>query len=108
MFETCKSFYLESDAILGDTSLKSGLIKKKLSHIDNNENKPFHPHITIARVKNQNNIDKLLNSIDSMRNQYFGSEIFDNIKLKHSTLTPNGPIYQTLFSVPLSGDILNG
>ena len=83
------------------------IIKKKLSHIEINESKPFHPHITIARVKSKRNIDKLLNSIDSMRNQYFGSEIFDNIKLKRSTLTPNGPIYQDLFSVPLSGDVLN-
>lgn len=85
----------------------SKVIDEKLSCIEIYENKPFHPHITIARIKNNKNIDKLLNSIDSMKNQYFGSEIFDNITLKSSTLTPDGPIYRDLFTKSLSGDILN-
>lgn len=63
------------------------------------EERAFHPHITIARVKRQNS--RLKKEIMQYRNSIFGRMIVSNIRLKKSTLTPQGPIYTTIFEVPI-------
>jgi len=63
------------------------------------EEKKFSPHITLARVKNP---DAGLNAkIANIAASEFGICTIDKIVLKQSTLTPSGPIYKTLFEVPL-------
>ena len=62
--------------------------------------KPFQPHITIARIKSMNNKDRLISLINEFENQSFGKELIDSLKFKKSTLTPSGPIYEDLHVFP--------
>ena len=63
------------------------------------EERAFHPHITIARVKRQNS--RLKKEIMQYQNSVFGRIKVNNIRLKKSTLTPQGPIYTTIFEIPI-------
>ena len=56
----------------------------------------FHPHITISRVRSGKNREKLGEELMKLSNYSFGEDRIDNIALKKSVLTPNGPIYSTL------------
>ncbi len=60
------------------------------------EKRKFSAHLTIARVKNVKNKEKLIQIIEKYRNIEFGKIKINSIKLKKSTLTPKGPIYTTL------------
>jgi 2''-5'' RNA ligase len=63
------------------------------------EEKKFSPHITIARVKEYS--PAIQPKLAPLREAEFGECVIDKIVLKQSTLTPSGPIYKTLFEVPL-------
>jgi 2'-5' RNA ligase len=63
------------------------------------ETRKFKPHLTVARVKSSRNKHNLTNMLQTMQNKIFGSLIINSIKLKRSILTPNGPLYSTLFEV---------
>ena len=56
--------------------------------------KPFKPHITIARLKYFSNPEKIIDALNPLLNKSF---IADRIILYQSTLTRNGPIYKELF-----------
>ena len=60
----------------------------------------FKPHLTIGRLKknkiNYQTFSGLKNLINENRNLEFGPFTVDQIKLKKSDLTPNGPIYSDL------------
>jgi len=60
------------------------------------EQRPFRPHVTIARVKSMQGIDKALRVLDDFRSTSFGSFEVIDIRLKKSTLTPAGAIYEDL------------
>ena len=57
----------------------------------------FVPHITIARVKWST--PKLVKIIYELRDVKIGKMSVTSIRLKKSTLTSKGPIYETLFEV---------
>ncbi len=59
------------------------------------ETKPFSPHITIARVKEYS--PALQPKIAAFRGYDFGTCTISALLLKKSVLTPNGPIYSTLY-----------
>lgn len=59
--------------------------------------KPFSPHITIARVKRRPDISTLMSIANTYINSIYGSILVDNFRLKKSTLTPRGSIYTTLY-----------
>lgn len=61
------------------------------------DNRGFSPHITIARVRSGRNREKLANTISESKSMNFGAIQVESIKLKKSILTPEGPIYSTLF-----------
>ena len=61
--------------------------------------KPFSPHLTIARVREYS--PALLPKITALKDQQFGSCTIDEVVLKKSTLTPSGPIYETIAGVKL-------
>jgi 2'-5' RNA ligase len=63
------------------------------------DNKGFSPHLTIARVRSGLNKDELAKSIESMREVQFGKMGVQAVRLKKSTLTPQGPVYTTLHEV---------
>ena len=60
------------------------------------EKRKFSAHLTIARVKNVKNKEKLIQIIEKYRNIEFAKFKINSIKLKKSILTPKGPIYTTL------------
>ncbi|MEM2482491.1 RNA 2',3'-cyclic phosphodiesterase [Candidatus Nezhaarchaeota archaeon WYZ-LMO8] len=57
----------------------------------------FVPHITIARVKFSGYA--LKRAIASLKDLELGLQEVKSVKLKKSTLTPRGPIYETLYEV---------
>jgi RNA 2',3'-cyclic 3'-phosphodiesterase len=64
------------------------------------ENRDFHPHLTLARVKG--NPDKeLLSFLKESINLDFGSFKADEIRLYESKLTGNGPVYTVIKSIVL-------
>ena len=63
------------------------------------EEKPFSPHITIARVKEYS--PALLPKINGIKERNFGECDISAVLLKKSVLTPSGPIYSTIHRVEL-------
>jgi 2'-5' RNA ligase len=62
----------------------------------------FKAHLTIGRVKNAVGKDQLINLIDEYQDVVFDEILVDKIHLKKSTLTPQGPIYETITTVHFS------
>ena len=62
------------------------------------ERQTFHPHVTLLRVKGPRS-PQLLRKIMKLSDFEFGRVRCDVLKLKKSTLTPRGPLYETLFEV---------
>ncbi len=67
------------------------------------EKKDFTPHLTIGRVKYVKNKSQLIEKIQALKDLDFGSMTIKCFKLKKSTLTPNGPIYETIKEFRLEG-----
>jgi len=63
------------------------------------EEKPFSPHITIARVKEYS--PALQPKIATIKERDFGTCDIAAVLLKKSVLTPSGPIYTTIHRVEL-------
>lgn len=77
--------------------VNSGIAKLKLPK----QEEEFTPHLTIARVKS--GVGSLPRLIEENANVEFGSMLVDRFRLKKSTLTSRGPIYETLFEVKARG-----
>jgi len=69
-------------------------VHKKLLELGFKNDKAFKPHITIFRVKNK--INDVTDELTKFNSKIFGMQEVSQIKLKKSTLTPNGPIYEDL------------
>ena len=52
------------------------------------------PHLTIARVRSARDKETIAKIIRRYEKEAFGSMQVDKIKLKKSTLTPRGPVYE--------------
>ncbi|MBI4167824.1 MAG: RNA 2',3'-cyclic phosphodiesterase [Candidatus Aenigmarchaeota archaeon] len=77
-------------------------ISKKLDEIGlKTEEKEVFPHITIARVRSEKNINMLKEIISKERESFYGETLVDAVKLKSSTLTPEGPVYSDVAVFPL-------
>ncbi len=63
----------------------------------------FTAHATLARIKflNKDQKNSLINIIKEIKDVELGSMRVDKVLLKKSTLTPEGPIYETLHTVYL-------
>jgi len=80
-----------------------GEIRKIVEEIDNaffklgfKREKNFVSHITIGRVKFVKDKVGLMLALKELSNEEFGKFKVEAIELKKSTLTPKGPIYETL------------
>lgn len=81
----------------------AGRIDKGLSGLGfEREKRAFTPHVTVARVKDVHGIEKAVSVIREYEKVQFGSFIVKEIRLKKSTLTPTGSIYEDLAILPLS------
>ncbi|WP_407355575.1 RNA 2',3'-cyclic phosphodiesterase [Methanolobus sp. WCC5] len=78
-----------------NTSLASFELESSLHH--------FSAHATLARVKYLPKKKKaeFLELLDELKDTDLGTMHVDSIKLKKSTLTPQGPVYETLHEVRL-------
>lgn len=63
------------------------------------ERRPFRGHATVARVKVFH--PSLLDRLAALPRENFGSFDVDRFRLKKSTLTPQGPVYEDLAEVIL-------
>ena len=63
------------------------------------ERQEFHPHLTLARIKGHRNMQRLVALINEYSDYEIGEMIVDSVRLKKSTLTRRGPIYETLAEV---------
>ena len=61
------------------------------------------PHLTIARVRSQIYRKEVIDFIDRHKNDKIGTMIVDTVKLKKSTVTSKGPIYEDLATFRLVG-----
>jgi 2'-5' RNA ligase len=57
--------------------------------------------MTLCRVKNIKNKQKVLSFIEENKNIDFGEFVVKKVYLVRSDLTPNGPVYTTIFEVDL-------
>jgi 2'-5' RNA ligase len=66
------------------------------------EGKPFHPHVTICRIKE---FDKryLKDLLKKHENTFFGEDLVDRVALIKSSLTSIGPIYTVIEEFYLHG-----
>ncbi|UCF08789.1 MAG: RNA 2',3'-cyclic phosphodiesterase [Thermoplasmata archaeon] len=63
------------------------------------EKRGFHPHITVARVKGPRKKNQLQQILKDYRDEVFGTQRVDCIKLKKSVLSREGPTYSTVEEV---------
>jgi 2'-5' RNA ligase len=61
------------------------------------ETRRFTPHATIARVKSPD--PSLFSALNNLKGQSYGSSVISGLKLKKSTLLPQGPVYDDLLEV---------
>ena len=64
------------------------------------ENRPFSPHITIARIRSGRKRDEIANFLQHLSDESFGSFTVDKVRLKQSILSSSGPKYSTLLEIP--------
>jgi 2'-5' RNA ligase len=65
------------------------------------ENRPFHPHLTLARVQNKSPLDQPLAVLQTYQNRDFGEFLVTHIHLVKSQLQRGGSLYTILRSVTL-------
>jgi 2'-5' RNA ligase len=76
-------------------------VEKLLSSLGfRRENRPFSPHITIARVRSARKRDEIANFLLHLSEESFGTITVDRVRLKQSILSSSGPKYYTLLEVP--------
>ena len=85
-----KQKFLEIKEILDDHLEKIGFLTDK----------GFESHVTLARMKTLKDKRTFIEQLSKVKFQEIDFTV-DNIKLKKSTLTPNGPVYEDLFNSAL-------
>ncbi|NMB71940.1 MAG: RNA 2',3'-cyclic phosphodiesterase [Bacteroidales bacterium] len=67
------------------------------------DERDFHPHITLARLKYLNHPEKLHDLVAEYRNTFFQEMPVDQMVWMESQLTPAGAVYRPLRAFPLQG-----
>lgn len=67
------------------------------------ETRPWAAHVTLARVKGGRGLDRARAILEARKDDTFGEHRVDEIRLKKSVLTPQGPAYSTVEAVRLEG-----
>ena len=87
----------------GDFENLHSEVERALSGFRFKKEGDFTPHATIARVKQPVNSMELMEKINNIGDADLGTFSVSSISLKKSTLTPRGPVYETLKEIRLSG-----
>ena len=76
-------------------------VEKLLSSLGfKREDRPFSPHITIARVRSSRKRDEMASFLQRLTDESFGTLTVDKVRLKQSILSGSGPKYSTMLEVP--------
>ena len=67
------------------------------------EDRPFHPHLTLGRMKSSRGKEELVGRMEKHREEEFGDFQVGRVILFKSDLTPSGPIYTLLKELKLGG-----
>jgi len=65
------------------------------------ENRPFHPHLTLGRMKSSRGKEELVERMEKHREEEFGIFKVERVILFKSDLRPSGPIYTPLRELSL-------
>jgi len=65
------------------------------------EDRKFHPHLTVGRVRSPKGISNLINELDIFKEKHFGNVKVEDVKLMESRLKPSGAQYFCLYKIPL-------
>jgi 2'-5' RNA ligase len=77
-------------------------LEKELEKIGfQSEDRPFHPHLTLGRMRSNRGKDELVRGMDRYREETFGNFQVERVVLFKSDLTPKGAIYTALREVRL-------
>ncbi len=66
------------------------------------DDKAFHPHVTLGRIRDRRRLGSLAEVLDRTRGFSGGAFGVAHVSLFQSTLTPRGPVYECLDTYPLS------
>lgn len=69
-------------------------VQEVLEPLGFTSDKPFKSHVTVFRIKNK--IENISDELKKFEKNDFGTQKICKIKLKQSTLTPQGPLYSDL------------
>lgn len=87
----------------GDFETLHSEVERVLSQFRFKKDDDFTPHATLARVKEPVNRIELMEKIKNIGDVDLGNFSVSSLTLKKSTLTPQGPIYETMKEIKLSG-----
>lgn len=87
----------------------SDLLKELRDSIENTlsllgfrrDDKEFHPHLTLGRVRAQKGMISLMKELTLFRDKRFGDFLIDQVKLMKSELKSKGAEYTCLYTIPL-------
>ncbi len=85
----------------GNFEALHGEVERVLAPFRFEKDDKFSPHATLARVKALKEKGALLEKIKKLETIDLGTMNVESISLKKSTLTPKGPIYETLREIKL-------
>ena len=67
------------------------------------EDRPFHPHLTLGRMKSSRGKEELVGRMEKHKEEEFGDFQVERVILFKSDLRPTGPIYTPLKDLKLGG-----
>jgi len=67
------------------------------------EDRPFHPHLTLGRMKSSRGKEELAGRMEKHKEEEFGDFQVERVVLFKSDLRPTGPIYTPLRELRLGG-----
>jgi 2'-5' RNA ligase len=67
------------------------------------EGRPFHPHLTLGRMKSSRGKNELVGRMEKHKEEEFGDLPVERVVLFKSDLRPSGPIYTPLGDMKLGG-----
>ncbi len=69
------------------------------------ESRPFRPHLTLARAKDDRQWGDLVRALQLFRDQEIGRQEVRTVTVMESHLTPDGPVYTPREQVPLTQEL---
>jgi 2'-5' RNA ligase len=64
------------------------------------ENRPFHPHLTLARIKSLRGTAAMMKIVEIHKSRFVGECMIDRVILFRSELHPDGARYTKLIEAP--------